>query len=154
VRRLSLTAAGGLALLLLALALAANGRAKSNVVHTCSVVDRQFILTARTNMTAIGLWGEQYQSGDATAAEVVEQAQQAARIMRGVSPTDPSLAQTRGLMVGMLSEYARAVKLQAKHRDAGPEMYRAYGLANYAHDVLAKARPALAKRGCDLDDLL
>jgi hypothetical protein len=33
-------------------------------------------------------------------------------------------------------------------------MYRAYGLANYAHGVLEKAQPALVRRGCDLTDLL
>ena len=46
------------------------------------------------------------------------------------------------------------MKLQAHHGNAGPHMYRAYGLANYAHDVLSRAQPALKVRGCDLTDLL
>jgi hypothetical protein len=54
----------------------------------------------------------------------------------------------------MLAEYAKAIELQQHHRDAGPHMYRAYGLANYAHGVLEKAQPALVRRGCDLTDLL
>jgi hypothetical protein len=74
--------------------------------------------------------------------------------MRAMGPTDPSLEQTRRLMIGMLTEYAKAVRIQARHGDAGPHMYRAYGLANYAHGVLSKAQPALAARGCDLSALL
>jgi len=154
VRRFGLTAAGVLALATLALSLVTSGGAHPSAAHTCSVTDRQFILTARTNMAAVGLWGQQYQSGDATAAEVGDQANQAAKILRGTTPLDPSLSQTRGLMIGMLTEYAKAVKLQAHHGNAGPHMYRAYGLANYAHDVLSGAQPALEARGCDLTDLL
>ena len=36
-------------------------------------------------MTAIELWSEQYQSGDASAEDVVGQAQAAAKIMRGTA---------------------------------------------------------------------
>ena len=57
-------------------------------------------------------------------------------------------------MVGMLAEYAKAVQLQERHGNAGPHMYRAYGLANYAHGVLENAQPALSARGCDLSQLL
>jgi hypothetical protein len=33
-------------------------------------------------------------------------------------------------------------------------MYRAYGLANYAHTVLVRADPQLRKLGCDVHPLL
>jgi hypothetical protein len=138
----------------LALALVTNGRARPNLVHTCSATDRQFLEAARTNMTALELWSEQYQSGDATAGDVVGQAQAAGKIMRGTGPTDFSLRQTRRLVIGMLSEYAKGVQLHERHRDAGPHMYRAYGLANFAHTVLLQNWRPLAKLGCEVEPLL
>jgi hypothetical protein len=154
-RRIGLTAAGLLAMVTIALALVTSGRARPNLaIHTCSATDRQFIETARTNMTALGLWSEQYESGDAGGAELVKQARAGAKIVRATGPTDSSLQQTRRLLVGMLTEYARAVQLQDRHGDAGPHMYRAYGLANYAHTVLMRAEPPLFKLGCDIRPLL
>ena len=41
----------------------------------------------------------------------------------------------------MFQEYGTAVTMQAKGGDAGERMYRAYGLANFAHDVLTQAQP-------------
>ena len=153
-RRLGLTAAGLVALCAIALTLATNGRAKPSLAHTCSATDRQFIQGASVNMTALGLWAEQYESGDAKAREVVSEAKREEKTVRGMAPTDPSLEQTRHLMIGMLAEYARAVEIQQHHGNAGLHTYRAYGLANYAHSVLEKAQPALVARGCDLTDLL
>src|SRR6188472_899313 len=118
--RIGLTAAGVLAVLLLALVHVTNGRARPTTAHTCSATDRQFIETARTNMTALELWSEQYQSGDASESEVVGEADSAAKIMRGTGPTDYSLQQTRRLVVGMLNEYAKAMQVKEKHGDAGP----------------------------------
>ncbi len=154
VRRLGLSAAGLLVIVTVALALVTTGRAKPNLVHTCSATDRQFIETARTNMTALELWSEQYQSGDASAEDVVGQAHAASKIMRGTGPTDFSLRQTQRLVSGMLNEYAKGVQIHEKHRDAGPTMYRAYGLANYAHTVLLRNQRPLAKLGCDIAPLL
>jgi hypothetical protein len=154
VRRFGLIAAALLALGGISLMLATAGRARPNVVHTCSATDRQFIESARTNMTALELWSEQYQSGDTTGEEVSGQARAAEKIMRAMGPTDSSLRQTQRLVVGMLSEYALAVQLQERHRDAGPHMYRAYNLANYAHTVLVRARAPLSKLGCDVRPLL
>jgi hypothetical protein len=54
----------------------------------------------------------------------------------------------------MFQEYGAAVTIQSKGGDAGERMYRAYGLANFAHDVLVQAQPALSKRGCDVAALL
>ena len=153
--RLGLTAAGLLVVVTIALALVTNGRARPNhLVHTCSATDRQFIDTARTNMTALELWSEQYQSGEASADDVVGQARAASKIMRGTGPTDFSLRQTQRLVTGMLNEYAQGVQLHEKDRDAGPTMYRAYGLANFAHTVLLQAQAPLAKLGCDVRPLL
>jgi hypothetical protein len=137
-----------------ALALVTSGRARPNLAHTCSATDRQFIQDARTNMTALALWGEQYEHGDTGGADVVSQARAGAKIVRGMGPTDFSLQQAQRLLVGMLTEYARAVQIQDRHGNAGPHMYRAYGLANYAHSVLARAQPPLLKLGCDLRPLL
>ena len=154
-RRIGLTAAGLLAMVTIALALVTSGRARPNLaIHTCSATDRQFIETARTNMTALGLWSEQYESGDAGGAELVKQARAGARIVRATGPTDSSLQQTQRLLVGMLTEYARAVQLQDRKGNAGPHMYRAYGLANYAHTVLTRAERPLAKLGCDVRPIL
>ena len=85
-RRIGLTAAALLVLITAALALVANGRARPNLRHTCSATDRQFIDTAQTNMTALGLWAEQYQHGEAGAQDVVGQAHTAAKIVRGMGP--------------------------------------------------------------------
>jgi hypothetical protein len=155
VRRIGLSAAGLLVIVTIALALVTNGRARPNhLVHTCSATDRQFVEAARTNMTALELWSEQYQSGDASAEDVVGQAKAAAKIMRGTGPTDFSLRQTRRLVTGMLTEYAKGVEMHERHKDAGPHMYRAYGLANYAHTVLLHAQRPLSKLGCDVEPLL
>ena len=105
-------------------------------------------------MAALGLWADQYESGDADGMDVVAQARAGAKIVRGMGPTDSSLAQTQRLLVGMLTEYARAVQIQERHGNAGPHMYRAYGLANYAHTVLTRARTPLLKLGCDVGPLL
>ncbi len=57
-------------------------------------------------------------------------------------------------MSAMFSEYGTAVELYGKGKKAGERMYRAYGLANFARDVLVEAQPALSERGCDLSPLL
>jgi hypothetical protein len=152
--RIGLTTAGVLAVLLLALVHVTNGRARPTLAHTCSATDRQFIETARTNMTALELWSEQYQSGDASGKDVEGQARSASKIMRGTGPTDSALQQARLLVIGMLSEYAKAVQQQEHHRDSGPHVYRAYRLANFAHTVLVRAAAPLAHLGCDIRPLL
>jgi hypothetical protein len=153
-RRIALTAAGLVVAFTFGLSHVATGRAKTPMGHTCSVTDRQFIDTAKTNMAAIGLWGQEYLSGDAKPKEVVSEATDAAKIVDGTSPTDPSLSQTRALMVSMFTEYAKAMQAEARHRDASEHMYRTYSLASFARDVLEAAEPALAKRGCDVRPLL
>jgi hypothetical protein len=155
VRRIALYGLGLLVASVLALSYATTSRAtRGPISHTCSVTDRAFIDTAKTNMTAIDLWGQEYLAGDATPDDVAAESARAAKIVGATAPTDPSLAQTRKLLVAMFTEYRRAMERQAKHRDAGEHIFHAYGLANFAHDVLLKAEPALGKRGCDVASLL
>jgi len=155
-RRFALYGLGLLLAALLALTYTTSSRAKSGgpVSHTCSVTDRAFIDGAKTNIDAVDLWGQQYLDGDAGPGEVADEAARAAKIVGATSPTDPSLAQTRSLLVAMFTAYRQAMEQRAKHRDAGDHIFHAYGLANFAHDVLLSAEPALAKRGCDVSALL
>jgi hypothetical protein len=155
-RRFALYGLGLLLAAVLALTYTTSSRAKSGgpVSHTCSVTDRAFIDGAKTNIDAVDLWGQQYLDGDAGPREVADEAARAAKIVGATSPTDPSLAQTRSLLVAMFTAYHQAMEQRAKHRDAGDHIFHAYGLANYAHDVLLKAEPALGKRGCDVSPLL
>jgi hypothetical protein len=155
-RRIGLYGLGLLLASVLALSYTTTSRAKVRgpIAHTCSVTDHAFIDTAETNMTAIDLWGQEYLNGDATPADVAAESGRAAKIVGGTAPTDPSLAQTRKLLVAMFTEYRKAMEQQAKHRNAGEHIFHAYGLANFAHDVLLKAEPALGKHGCDVASLL
>ncbi len=152
------TAAAGLALAIFAmgsLVLLAGGKGNAAVVHhTCSVTDRQFIGTAQLNMAALGSLSEDYLHGDAKPADVIDQAKNAVTGLANTNPSDPSLSKTRAIMRAMFIEYGRAIRADAKHRNPGKYIYRAYGLANFAHDVLAEAQPALGKRGCDVSPLL
>ncbi len=152
------TAAAGLALAIFAMAslvLFIGGRGNAAVVHhTCSVTDRQFIGTAQLNMAALGSLSEDYLHGDAKPADVIDQTKNAVTGLANTNPSDPSLSKTRAIMRAMFIEYGRAIRADAKHRNPGKYIYRAYGLANFAHDVLADAQPALGKRGCDVSPLL
>ncbi len=155
-RRFALYGLGLLLASTLALTYATSSRAKSGgpVSHTCSVTDRAFINGAKTNVDAVDLWGQQYLDGDAGPADVAAESARAAKIVGATSPTDPSLAQTRSLLVAMFTAYGKAMEQRAKHRDASDHIFHAYGLANFAHNVLLKAEPALARRGCDVSPLL
>jgi hypothetical protein len=147
--------AAGLALFGAVILLSGGGRARSATIeHTCSASDRQFINTTQLNMTALGAWSDDYRAGEATAAQVISEARKAATRVQKLEPSDPSLQKTKSLVAGMLTEYGRAMTAKTKERDAAPHMYRAYGLANFAHDVLTDAAPELHKRGCDISGLL
>jgi hypothetical protein len=137
----------------LVLMLGGTGRAAS-VSHTCSVTDRQFMNVAQLNMAALGSMSEDYLHGDAKPTEVIDQTKMAIAGMANTNPSDPSLSKTRAIMRAMFVEYARAIRAHAKHRNPGKYIYRAYGLANFAHDVLSDAQPGLMKRGCDVTPLL
>lgn len=147
--------AAGLALFAAVVLLTGSGRARSATVeHTCSATDRQFIAKTELNMTALGAWGEDYRRGDVTEEELVAEADKAAKRVESLNPSDPSLKKAKLLVAGMFTEYGRAMKAKAKAKDAAPHMYRAYGLANFAFDVLSDAEPGLRGRGCDVSGLL
>jgi hypothetical protein len=151
------TAAAGLALAIFAmgsLVLLLGGKSRAAVVHTCSATDRQFISAAQLNMAALGSLSEDYLHGDAKASEVIEQTRTSRLVLHNTNPSDPSLSKTRAILRAMFLEYGRAIKADQHHHNPGQYIYRAYGLANFAHDVLAKAKPALAERGCDISPLL
>jgi hypothetical protein len=129
-------------------------KAAAATQHVCSATDRAFINTAQVNITSLGLWADQYKSGDAKASDVIREAQDAAKVVLATDPADPSLLQTRALLNSMFNEYARAVAARSKKKDAAPHLVRAYGLASFAHDVLLQAAPALKSHGCDVSPLL
>ncbi len=136
------------------LVLLVGGNGRAAVVHTCSATDRQFIGAAQLNMAALGSLSQDYLAGDAKAREVIEQADAAVTAMLNTNPSDTSLAKTRQILRAMFSEYGRAIRADAHHHNPGKYIYRAYGLANFAHDILAQAQPGLAERGCDVSPLL
>ena len=151
------TAAAGFALALFAmgsLVLVLGGKGRAAVAHTCSATDRQFIGAAQLNMAALGSLSEDYLHGDAKAADVIEQTQNAVVGLGSTDPSDPSLSKTRAILRAMFLEYGRAIRADEHHHNPGKYIYHAYGLANFAHDVLAQAQPALVKRGCDVSPLL
>jgi hypothetical protein len=128
--------------------------ARAAVTHQCGVGDRDFITKAQIDIDGLGLWAQEYQHGDVTAADVYHQSHDAAVRMREAVPQDPALRTTRALLVSMFTEYGKAVRARAKGKDAGPFMVRAYGLANSANEVLEQAAPDLRAMGCDLTPLL
>jgi hypothetical protein len=151
------SAAAGLALAIFAtgsLVFLLGGNGHAAVVHTCSATDRQFLGTAQLNMAALGSISEDYLHGNAKADDVIAQADSGLNGLVNTDPSDPSLAKTRAILRGMFQEYGRAIREDKRHHDPGKYIYRAYGLANFAHDVLAQAQPALAKKGCDVSPLL
>jgi hypothetical protein len=151
------TAAAGLALALFAmgsLVFLHGGNGRAAVAHTCSATDRQFIGAAQLNMEALGSISQDYLHGDAKAGDVIEQTQTALSGLGSTNPSDPSLSKTRAILRAMFVEYGRAIRADEHHRNPGKFIYHAYGLANFAHDVLAQAQPALVKRGCDVSPLL
>ena len=105
-------------------------------------------------MTALGQLTADYRSGEAQAKDLAQHAFDSAVRVRHTDPEDPSLRAAQRYLDAMFEEYGTAVTIQAKGGDAGERMYRAYGLANFAHDVLLQAQPALYKRGCDVEPLL
>ena len=130
------------------------GNSNAAVSHTCSATDRQFLGAAQLNMAALGTLSQDYLQGEAEADDVIMQTDSAITSLLNTNPSDPSLSKTRAILRAMFLNYGRAIRADKHHKDPGEYIYRAYGLANFAHDVLAKAKPALAKRGCDVSPLL
>ena len=149
-RRLGVTAA---TLLLLAASAGCTGSGEARA-HSCSATDRRFLQTAGVDVTAFGLWREDYRAGSITAQEASRQALDAAERVAHVKPNDPSLRTVQRYLDGMFTEYGEAVKLHAEGKDADERMYLAFTFANGAHEVLAEAQPALQQEGCNVAALL
>lgn len=105
-------------------------------------------------MATVGSSGRDYLRGGGRAKDVIADTKRAAAVVMHTKPTDPSLERTRRLLGPMFNEYGRAILARERKRDPGPHILRAYGLANFAHDALATAAPALKDRGCDVTGLL
>jgi hypothetical protein len=153
-----ITAAAGLALAVAALAfmnlvLGPTG-SQASVAHTCYPVDRQFILSAQLNMAALGEAAEDYLHGQAKAAEVIRETREVMSSLANTRPADPSLTRTKLLLRAMFLEYEKAIQANEHHHSPGRHIYRAYGLANIAHDLLVQDQQPLAARGCDVTPLL
>jgi hypothetical protein len=127
---------------------------QAGIVHTCSATDRQFIVAARLSMSALGAASDEYLRGDAKSAEVIDQSKNALLTLGGTRPTDPSLARTKLVLRAMFVEYQKAIVAESHDHPPGKHIYRAYGLANFAHDLLVHDQQPLRDRGCDVSSLL
>jgi hypothetical protein len=152
-----ITAAAGLAVAVAALAffsLILGPTGQAGVVHTCYPVDKQFIVSAQLNMAMLGQTSEDYLRGSAKSDDVIEQADSALRALKNTRPADPSLTRAKLVLRVMFLEYRKAIQANAHHHPPGAHIYRAYGLANFAHDLLVHEKQPLMKRGCDVSPLL
>ena len=152
-----ITAAAGLVSAVIVLSvtmLFVGGTGNAQIRHTCSPTDRQFIDVAQLNMASLGSAAEDFLHGSSKAQAVIDTAGSARQNVNGTHPEDPSLAKTRAILAAMFVEYGKAIRADTRHRDPGKYIYRAYGLANFAHDVLSQAREPLMQRGCDVSPLL
>ena len=113
-------------------------------------MDKRFIETASINMTSLGICAAGFQSGEIDPEDVVKEAKNAARRVGHVKPRDPSLRKAQELIDAMINEYGLVSPCTPNGRRWGS----AYGLANFARDVLLAAEPELSKRGCAAGPLL
>ncbi len=147
--RVSLTAAA------LSLAILAGcGGSRDPLAHSCVATDQKFIQTASLDVTAFSELADDFRSGEVGAEEIAVEAFDAAVRVGRTKPNDPALRQAQRYLDAMFTEYGEAVTLNAEGKDSGERMFRAYGLANFARDVLAEAQPALQREGCDVAPLL
>jgi hypothetical protein len=149
-RRFGLTAAA----LILAATLSGCGGSRDPLAHSCVAKDQKFIEEATVRVVAFNDLAADFRSGEVGPEQIAEEAFGAAEQVGQAEPRDPSLRQAQTYLDAMFNEYGEAVILHAKGKDAGERMYRAYGLANFARDVLAEAQPALQPQGCDVAALL
>jgi hypothetical protein len=152
-----ITAAAGLALAVAALtcmSLFLGPTGQAAVAHTCYPVDKQFIVSAQLNMAALGEAADDYLRGVVMEGEVIDQTKVALRALANTRPADPSLTKTKLVLRAMFIEYQKAIQADARNRSPGKHIYRAYGLANFAHDLLSHEQQPLKKRGCDVSPLL
>jgi hypothetical protein len=152
-----ITAAAGLAFAVAALtcmSLVLGPSGQAGIVHSCYPVDKQFIVAAQLNMAALGEASDDYLRGNSKPAEVIDETNAALKSLGNTRPTDPSLTRTKLVLKVMFVEYQKAIVANSHHHPPGVHIFRAYGLANFAHDLLAREQGALKKRGCDVSPLL
>jgi hypothetical protein len=137
-----------------ALAVRAANKPGGPIAHSCTATDQSFIHTASVNVTALGALASDFKSGAVEPQEVALEAFDSAERVAHVRPKDPSLRQAQTYLGGMFNEYGAAVELLGDGEDASERMQRAYGLANFAREVLAEAQPELQSQGCDVAPLL
>jgi hypothetical protein len=128
-------------------------RPSEAIGHSCGATDRRFIQAASIDVTALGSLPAEYQSVQAP-EELARDAFDAAERVEHAEPRDPSLHTAQRYLDAMFTEYAHAMTLRSKGKDATERMYRAQLLATSARDVLAQAQPELSKRGCNVGPLL
>ncbi|HEX2044999.1 MAG TPA: hypothetical protein VHF23_05155 [Gaiellaceae bacterium] len=150
-RRLGVTAA---TLLLLAATIGGCAGSDEASAHTCGAMDRRFLQRAGVDVTAFGIWQQDYAAGAISAEEAAREAFDAAKRVAHVEPSNPSLRTAQRYLNGMFTTYGEAVKLDAEGKDGGERMYLAHVFRNGAHEVLAEAQPALQREGCDVAPLL
>jgi hypothetical protein len=146
----------GCLLLTAGLVVLAMGRssAHATVEHSCGLTDRQFISNYQVQLESVGMYGDDYLSGAATAGDVISAADEAARIVRTSAPFDTSLQTVKHYAPAMFVEYGRAVRARSKGKDSTSHMYRAYNIGAAVQDTLREAEPALSAAGCDVSSLL
>jgi hypothetical protein len=132
---------------------AANGP-RDPIAHSCTATDQSFIHTASVNVTALGALASEFKAGAVEPQTVAREAFDSAERVAHVRPRDPSLRQAQTYLGGMFNEYGAAVELLGDGEDASARMQRAYGLANFAREVLVEAQPELQRQGCDVAPLL
>jgi hypothetical protein len=132
---------------------AANGPG-GPIAHSCTATDQSFIQTASVNVTALGALASEFKSGAVEPRAVSREAFDSAERVGHVRPKDPSLRQAQTYLGGMFNEYGAAVELLGDGEDGSERMHRAYGLANFAREVLVEAQPELHRQGCDVAPLL
>ena len=149
-RRIGVTAAT------LVLALVSSGCLGSgeNLAHKCTATDKRFLATAAVDLTVLGIWTADFNAGEADAEELAQLAFDAAERIGHVQPRDPSLRTAQRYLDAMYTEYGKAITLKAEGKPAGEHVYRAYGLANFAYDLLLAAQPELERKGCSVATLL
>src|SRR3954471_21317829 len=75
------------------------------VQHSCGLTDRQFLANYQVQLTAVGMYGDDYLDGSAKAPEVIAAAGEAARAVRSSAPFDPSLLTVRNYAPAMFLEF-------------------------------------------------
>jgi hypothetical protein len=136
--------------------LASQGKsaAHEKVEHTCGLTDRQFLANYQIQLEEVGVYGDDYLHGAATAKDVASAAKGAAKVVRSSAPFDPSLQLVKKYAPVMFMHYADAVQARAAGKTAAREMYLAYSIGARVQDALHEAAPALSALGCDVSDVL